>query len=371
MSHSPPHLAIFLRYLGGGGAETILLNLAQSFSQQNCKVDLVLGKAWGRHCQKVPSTINIVDLGASGFFSTLISLIRYLRKEQPTGLLSALHYANEIAICAKHLAKVSTPVVVTEHNTLSQALQHEASYKKYLLPLSIRYLYPWADAVVTVSQGVAQDLAQTTGLPAQNIKTIYNPVVTPELKEKAKVPLDHPWFAPGEPPVILGVGKLEAQKDFPTLIHAFAKVRKMQPARLMILGWGSERSQLEALIKELHLENDVALTGYIDNPYPYIANAQVFVLSSAWEGLPTVLIEAMALGTPIISTNCKSGPAEILDHGKYGFLMPVGDRSAIAKAILAVLSGEAKTNQSTWLEQFTPEVVTPQYLKILNIYSTK
>jgi len=366
MNEIQPCIAFFLGYLGGGGAERVMLNLAYGFTKQNQQVDLVLGKAWGSHLKKVPSELHVVDLKASGLFATLWALVRYLREKRPIALISALHYTNEIALLATYLARVSTQVIVTEHNTLSQTLQCQTKLKKRLIPLFVRHFYPRAHKIITVSQGVAQDLTQTTGLSIKLTRAIYNPVVSPELFEKANVPLDHPWFAPEEPPVILGVGKLETQKDFPNLIRAFAQVRQTHPARLIILGWGPQRPELEALIKELGLENEVQLSGYIENPYSYMANAAVFVLSSAWEGLPTVLIEAMAVGTPVVSTDCKSGPAEILNNGKYGFLAPVGNSEILAQGILKILSGESIKVEPTWLKQFTLEIVTQQYLDLIH-----
>jgi glycosyltransferase involved in cell wall biosynthesis len=362
-----PRIALFFRSLGGGGAEKVMLNLASGFIRRGIKVDLVLGKAWGPHLKKVPSEVRLIDLKASGILATVFALASYLRREQPCVAISAMHYANEIALWAKCIARVSTRIIVTEHNTLSQSLPQTTKMRRHLIPLFIKYFYPKADGVVTVSQKAAEDLAQFTGLPLERIQSIYNPVIDFELLEKARAPLDHPWFLPQEPPVILGVGKLEAQKDFPTLIRAFAWVRKVREARLAILGWGPDRPQLEALIQELGLEEDAALLGYVDNPYPYMARAAVFVLSSAWEGLPTVLIEAMAVGTPVVSTDCPSGPAEILDNGKYGWLTPVGDSTALAKAILAAIDSKEKKVESSWLEQFSLETATQQYLDLCKI----
>lgn len=370
ISDSPIRIALFLNYIGGGGAERVMLNLGRGFAQQGIKVDLVLGKAWGPHMHRVPPEVRLVNLEASGSIATTSALVRYLQKEQPTVLLSALHYANEIAILAKQLARVPTRILVTEHNTFSQERLHLSSIKQRLLPLLMRYLYPCSDGIIAVSQGVAKDLAHTVGLPIESIRAIYNPVITPELLEKAQEPLAHPWFTPDKPPVILGVGKLEAQKDFSTLIRAFSQVRQVRSARLMILGWGPDRPKLEALIQELNLEPDVLLAGYIDNPYPYMAKASVFVLSSAWEGLPTVLIEAMAVGTPVVSTNCPSGAAEILSHGEYGLLTPLGDSQALAEAILKVLDGGQKIIDSAWLEQFGLQASTQNYFDVLELTKT-
>ncbi|MDT9188117.1 glycosyltransferase [Limnospira fusiformis KN01] len=362
-----PDVALFLRYIGGGGAERVMLNLGRGLIAEGLKVDLVLGKGWGPHLEKVPPEIRIVDLGASGVWGTIFALRNYLQESQPKSLLSALHYANEIAVWAKRLGGVSTRVVVSEHNTFSEAIQHTTKLRKILLPLFVRYFYPWADGIVAVSQGAAENLAKSTGLNSDRIQYIYNPVITPELWQKAGETLDHPWFQPGEPPVILGVGKLEAQKDFPTLIKAFAKVRQVRQVRLGILGWGPDGDRLKNLIQDHGLGDDAALLGYADNPYPYMANAAVFVLSSRWEGLPTVLIEAMAVGTPVISTNCKSGAAEILAEGRYGSLVPVGDATAMAEAILATIEGNTPTVNTSWLEQFSQKMATQEYLKILGL----
>ncbi len=362
---NPPRIALFLRSLGGGGAEKVMLNLGSGLIEQGIEVDLILGKAWGPHLKKVPSQMRLIDLDADRLLTNVLALTRYLKQENPIGLISAMHYANEIALWAKRLARVPTAIMVTEHNTISHALRQTSKIRKYLIPYFVKHFYPWADGIITVSHEAAQDLANFTGLPRDSIRTIYNPVISSDLREKAQQPLDHPWFCPGEPPVILGVGKLEVQKDFPTLIRAFAEVRQIRSVRLIILGWGPDRPQLEALVNELDLNEDVAFLGYVDNPYPYMARSAVFVLSSAWEGLPTVLIEAMAVGTPVVSTNCHSGPSEILDNGKYGFLVPVGDSKALAHGILATLEDTPKTVESSWLEQFTLEAATKQYLEVL------
>ena len=231
----------------------------------------------------------------------------------------------------------------------------------------MRWLYPKADFVVGVSQGVIDDLKRVLRFDSKKVQVIYNPIVDEELLRKTDEPLDHPWFRPGKPPVILGVGRLAKEKDFPTLIRAFALVRKERPARLMILGEGEERPNLEALVRELGLEEDVALPGFVDNLYKYMKRAAVFVLSSLWEGLPTVLIKAMALGTPVVATDCPSGPAEILEGGKWGCLVPPGDPKDLAKAILDTLEGgvspvEAVTNVH---KRFSVGSIVEQYLKVL------
>jgi glycosyltransferase involved in cell wall biosynthesis len=359
------HIALFLPSLHGGGAEKVMVNLALGFVEQGLKVDLVLAKAEGPYLSRVPEEVRVVDLEARRVLYSLPGLVRYLRRERPQAMLSALNHANIVAIWAKLLARVQTRLVVSERTTLSRSIENASSVRVKLLPFLIKTFYPYADAVVAVSRGVAEDLVTTTKLPMEKIKVIYNPVITPELFAKAEEPLDHPWFRPGEPPVVLGVGRLTQAKDFPTLIRAFALVRKERPARLMILGEGEERPKLEALVRELGLEEDVALPGFVENPYKYMKRAAVFVLSSRWEGLPAVLIEAMALGTPVVATNCPSGPAEILEGGKWGRLVAVGDVNALAKAVEEMLiQPYSQLPREAWSKFALPTAIEC-YLKVL------
>lgn len=367
MPENQPHVAFYTYHLSGGGAERVLVNLMPYFVRRGLKIDLVLNRVVGPYLPQVPSEVRIVDLDSpKPFRQGIPKLVRYLRKEKPLVMLTTVHPYNEAALLAKALAFTSTRIVVREDNTLSLDAPMAIGRARHA-PLFAKLLYPWANGIIAVTRGVAEDLVQVTGIPKKHIQVIYNPTATPNLWKKSQEPLDHPWFNPGEPPVIIGVGRLVPQKDFPTLIKAFALVRKLHSCRLVILGQGSEQQNLSNLVAELGLENDVAMLGFAENPYTYMAKAAVFVLSSAWEGLPNVIVEAMTLGTPIVSTNCQSGPAEILDNGKYGWLVPVGDSKAMAEAILSVLSGNFKSVAPGWLNQFTPETVSKQYLEVLGI----
>ncbi len=362
-----PDIAIFLTYLEGGGVERVLVNLIRGFVQQGLSIDLVLVKAKGPFLSLIPPEVRIIDLGVNRLVLSIPGLVKYLRENKPKALLSAMQDINLVALWARRLAGVSTRVVVSVHNTISQESQNSTQLKRRIAPYLARWFYPWANAVVTVSQGAAEDF-EHLGLSSEYLKVIYNPVVTPELFQKALEPLEHSWFKSGSPPVILAVGRLEAQKDFPTLIKAFAEVRQHRPAKLMILGEGQDRPALEALVQELGLELDIALPGFVDNPYAYMARAAVFVLSSLFEGLPTVLIEAMAGGAAVVSTDCKSGPAEILEQGKYGKLVPVGDIKGIAEAIISTLE---EPQELSLLKQkaaeFSLEKAVNQYLEVLQI----
>ena len=365
----PRHLALFIRSLfghGGGGAERSMVNLATALAAQGHRVDLLLGRAEGPYLAAVPDDVRCIDLGArtpltalplllrhprllrglapihyglsaQWSLGALPRLVRYLREERPEALLSALNYPNLTAILAREIAAVPTRLVVSERNTLSQTASRLTRRRRRALPELVSVYYPLADAIAAVSQGVAEDLARILDVPVETIAVTYSPVVSPELAKRAAEPVCHPWFTDAGPPVFLGAGKLHPQKDFPTLMRAFARVRAEREVRLVILGEGGERRALEALAKKLGLEKDVDLPGFVENPFAYMARASVFVLSSTFEGLPGVLIQAMACGCPVVSTDCPSGPSEILLGGEYGPLAPVSNPEALAEAMLTVL----------------------------------
>lgn len=357
-------LAFFLPGLYGGGAERIMLNLAEGITAHGYSVDLVLARAEGPFLTQVPDSVRLIDLHASRVLSSLPALVRYLRRERPLALLSILH-ANIIALWARRLAGIPLRVIVAEHNTLSSVTKGVADRRWRAYPVLARWFYPSADGIVAVSKGVAVDLSKQINLPLDKIQVIYNPIVTPELFEKSSTPIEHPWFQAGEPPVLLAVGRLTIQKAFDVLIRAFALVRKDIPVRLLILGEGEQRHALQGLINKLGLEQDACLLGFVPNPYPYMAHAAAFILSSRWEGLPTVLVEAMSLGTPIVSTDCPSGPREILADGKFGQLVPVDDPSALAAAIKIALSSRiSRPPRDSW-KAFEHECVEEQYIKLM------
>jgi glycosyltransferase involved in cell wall biosynthesis len=357
-------LAFFLPGLYDGGAERIMLNLAKGITARGFPVDLVLARAEGPFLAELPDSVRLIDLKASRVLYSTPALVRYLRHERPVALLSIL-YANIIALWARRLAGIPLRVILGEHNTLSSVVNGEGGLRWRLFPSLARRFYPWADGIVAVSTGVANDLAKLTNIPLDRIQVIYNPIVTSELFEKSKSAIEHPWFKSGEPPVLLAVGRLTIQKAFDVLIRAFAEVRKNHRVRLLILGEGEERLPLEALIREYELGQDISMPGFVPNPYPYMAHAAGFVLSSRWEGLPTVLVEAMSLGAPIISTDCPSGPREILSDGKYGLLVPVEDPRALAAAISTTLTTNVlRPSKDSW-EPFTIETVVDKYINIL------
>ena len=349
----PLHIALFMYGLTSGGAPRRTLTLARGFAARGHRVDLVVARRRGPLAPAVGADVRLVELASRWtrvpgladvrrfqMRAALFALAAYLRRERPAVLLSAANSAHLTAIWARGLARTDTRLVLRACTHVSGATAAAGRPPRPLLRLLARRFFPRADAVVAGSREVADDLAAVTGIAPARIATIYNPLVSPEIEQRAREPLDHPWFAPGSPPVVLAAGRLVAQKDFPTLIEAFARLRRRRPARLVILGEAARparRERLLALAARRGVGTDVALPGLVDNPFAYMARAAVFVLSSAWEGLSGVLIEAMACGCPVVSTNCPGGSAETLAGGTYGPLVPVGDPDALAAAIGAVL----------------------------------
>lgn len=358
-------LAIFLPSLVGGGAERVSLNLASEVANRGVSVDLVVSQAVGAYASDVPASVRLVDLGTSRLSTSLPALVRYLRRHRPDAMLTVMSHANVVGTSAASLARTSARVVVSEHDTLSEVTARTVRRRARLMPILAAKVYPKADSIVAVSSGVADDLSAQTGLDRADIEVIYNPVITPEVEVAVRQSVDHPWFLPGQPPVVLGIGRLAPKKDFPTLLRAFARVRGQSPARLIILGDGPDRDDLAQLSRELGIEDDVSLPGFVDNPYAYLAAASTFVLSSRWEGLPTVLIEALYCGTPVVATDCPSGPREILADGRHGLLVPVDDVAAIAGGITRGIHGELpRPTEESW-RPYELGRVTDQYLDVL------
>ena len=363
-------IAFFIPAMYGGGAERVVLNLLEGMLSQGEVPDLVLASMEGPYLDRIPPAVNIVDLQAGRIIKSVLPLVRYLCSHQPRVLISHLGHANVVALLATYLSGTKTPLIVVEHNTLSKS--RSIVWRANLVKPLMKYLYPTADAIVAVSQAAAKDLEIGLGLPTNSVITIYNPIVDDRLLAQANEPTQEPWLQPGLPPVFLSIGRLTAQKDFAALLKSFAIVRKQLSARLIILGEGELRSDLESLARDLKIAEFVSLPGFVSNPYAYLKAANAFILSSRWEGLPTVLIEALACGCPAIATNCPSGPWEILEQGKYGTLVPVGDVAALAKAMVEILqqppSPELLQERS---RAFTVEGSVAKYLQLIEKLSLK
>ncbi|RMG72474.1 MAG: glycosyltransferase [Chloroflexi bacterium] len=362
-----PDVALFLPSLRGGGAERVMLRLAEGFAEYGLAVDLVLVQYIGEYTDQVPSVVRVVNLKSPRVMNSLPLLVKYLCQVRPRAMISAMSHVNIVAILALKMARVNTTLVVTEHNHLTTSIKHNIYQRARFIPSLMRILYPWAEHIVAISEEMKRDLQTIISTP---IEVIYNPVITQDVfREARKVPTLS-YFGGEGFPLILAAGRLTYQKDFETLIRSFSIVRRKFRARLVIIGEGDDRNKLESLVADLGLKNDVLLPGFIKNPYALMAKATAFVLSSRWEGLPTVLIEALALGTPIVSTDCPSGPREVLRNGDFGLLVPVGDPQAMATAILTVLDAPERygmtPEREEWVMQnFALDQAVQKYLQVM------
>jgi glycosyltransferase involved in cell wall biosynthesis len=328
-------LAIYLADLSGGGSERLQLDLVPFFIAAGLEVTILLGAARGVLLSQVPAEARVVSLDAPRQLMALMPLVRYLRRVRPAILLVNTEHAAIISLWARVIARSATRIIVCQHNTFS-AQSRRAHWQFRILPVLFRLFLGWADRIVAVSVGVADDLQASCGTARAQIAVIYNGVVGSDFARKSAAPVDHPWFGTGVP-VIVAAGRLVEQKDFATLIAAFATVVRRRDVRLVLLGEGPLRSSLKELARSLGVEERIDMPGFRANPLPYLRAGSLVVLSSRYEGFGMVLAEALACGTPVVSTDCPHGPAEIFDHGRYGRLTPVGDSAALAQAILETL----------------------------------
>ncbi len=358
-------IAVFLPSLRGGGAEKAVLAIAEGLGERGHQVDLVLVERAGPHVERAAARCRLVDLGARRTLVALPSLVGYLRRERPQALLTTLTHASAVAIVARELAGVPLRLVVREGNHVTRAAELSRGLRSRLMPRFARWVYPLADALVANSQGVADELVTGLELPAGKVSVIPNLLPLDEMAARA-ADAGPPVAGLEEPPWIVAAGRLVPQKDFATLLAAFALVRRASQARLVILGEGPEREALGAQAARLGLSSAVTFAGFQANPYPWLARGRVFALSSRWEGSPNVLAEAMALGVPVVATDCPSGPAELLAGGRLGRLVPVGDSAALAAAILATLAApSAAADLRAAARRHAPEIVLPRYEDLL------
>ncbi len=375
-----PHIAMVIPSLAGGGAERTALRVAGGLAARGHRVDIVLFGPHVAYPLEVPEAARLIVLSgrrawarrnpstmpagaewrperasllqgarlAAGLVRDFPAaapvllrraalgrarrLARYAAREQPDILFANLAQAEHAAFYAARLAgpRAFPPVVPIMRNVEPPGTRH--SQRR-------RLLFPAAAHVAAVSRGVAENVSAVVGVPEERIAVIYNPAVMPEALRRAEEEPDHPWFGDGEPPVVLGAGRLARQKDFPTLIEAFRRVLAERPCRLLILGEGPMRQELESRVRPLGLEGHVSLPGWVENPYAFMARAALFVLSSRHEGFPGALVEALACGCPAVSTDCPAGPAEILEDP--ALLAPVGDPEALAQVMLRALARPA------------------------------
>lgn len=331
-------LGLLIPSFRGGGAEGTTVRLANCLAGRGLAIDVVVLDPTGPWRGTLDPTIRLVALGVKHGRQSLRLLGAYMRDERPRAILVGPTHLSVAALAARRISEASTAILVLEHNDLRGRQRYRRSLGDRLLPWLVRWAYPRADILTAVSRGAADTLASILGKPAASVGVLYNGIDLPSIKRLAAEPVAHPWFSDDGPPVLLSVGRLVQQKGFDQLIRALALLRDRTPARLIILGEGGQRSRLEAMAQELGVGQEVALLGFHANPYAYMARATVFVLSSRFEGFGIVLAEALACGLPIVSTDCPSGPREILQDGRFGVLTPIEDPSALADALARLLA---------------------------------
>jgi glycosyltransferase involved in cell wall biosynthesis len=326
---------------GHSGVDRAARHLIPALARRGYQVDLLKVRRHGPNLDpvqgEIPPGVRVIDLGSRHTYACLPAVVRYLRRERPAVMLSDKDRVNRTALLARTLARVPTRLVLSSGTTISIDLATRGPLERWVQRNSMGYLYPFADQVIVTAAGVADDMADYTGLARRLIRVVPSPVVPGRLFTQVLPRPAHPWFGDPGWPLILSAGELCGRKGFDTLLRGFALVRGKRPCRLMILGQGGARESLLALAAELGVAGDFALPGFVPQPYAWMAHASLFAFTSRWEGLGFVLIEALAVGTPVVSTDCPSGPSEVLDGGRFGPLVPVDDHQALAAAMLTTL----------------------------------
>ena len=374
-------VAFFLPSFERGGVERLVINLSAELVERGVTVDVLVRDADRPMITQLPADVTRHEMTSHGTFGALVhrvvpkhvanavaslpDYVRYLRQKRPDLLVSM--QTSPFAVLGARVARTGTTVAVRESNTPSAATAAPQHRIGRLAPLAKRLAYPRADHVIAVSKDAGDDIADWLDIPRSKITVIYNPTSNERVRLDGAEPPDHPWFDE-DVPVVVSVGRFADQKDFETLLRA-VETASTAP-RLVLVGDGDNRERLERLSRDLDIADRVAFVGYQDNPYPYMAGADLFVLSSYYEGLPNVVIEALTLGTPVVATDCPSGPREILLDGEGGTLVPVGDRDRMAAAIDGALTDEAGTAEQlararAALDRFTPERAAEAYLDLL------
>jgi len=316
--------------LRGGGAERVILTLLKGLDVSKFQSELVLLEKTGNYVEDLLKNLKVYALNKKKARFAIFSLARFLTYQRPKILFTTLPQINALGYLSLKISH-SKPFWI-----IRRANYEPPQILPFLTKFFLKKSYQKADKIVCVSKGLAKDLAKYWHISEKKINVIPNPIDIDNIQNLAKSRINHPWFY-SQTPIIVAVGRLTGQKGFSFLIKAFSQVLSQFKAKLVILGQGPEKETLEQLTREFRVEREVEFLGFQNNPYPYIARAQVFVLSSLWEGFPNVLVEAMACGVPVVATDCPFGPREILEDGKYGLLVPPANEEALAKAILKIL----------------------------------
>jgi len=359
-------IAFFIPSTTGGGAERVITTVAESLQRRGYAVDLLLGEVSASETT-VDEGVRVIGFNQPRISQCIVPIARYLRQTQPTIIVSTIYICNIIVATSHLLARSSSRLVLRVANTPSVHLSSRAPrhiFARSVLPV----VYQRADSIIAISEGVRNDLVDNFGVSPETVTVVYNPIDLSEVDQKSREELAHEWFQPeAAVQTIVAVGRLTEQKDYPTLLRAFSIVVANRPsARLVILGDGELRTELQQLAQDLNITQLVRFEGHVSNPYQYLTRAELFVLSSAWEGFGSVVLEALACGCPVVSTDCPSGPSEILCNGQYGQLVPIRSPSKLAAAIDHALE---RTHDTALLrsraEEFAVEQIIDSYEQVL------
>ncbi|MBI2013517.1 MAG: glycosyltransferase [Candidatus Colwellbacteria bacterium] len=353
---------IFIPSLVGGGAERVSSRIASCLNPELFDTMLVVGKKEGEYVSQLPPTLAVRDLNKKRVRSCIIPLARLFRQEKPDVVISFMHHSNIAVLMAKVLSISKVKVITAERNVMESAYK---GFRRFFLPLT-RLLYRFSDASLAGSEGLKKNIMEFLHISEEKFRVIYNPIDFGFIRTKSRERPNHPWLRSKEHPLVLGVGRLVPQKDFATLIRAFARAKKPKDTRLIILGQGPLREELLGLAKELGIADSVDFPGFQENPYVFFANADVFVLSSIWEGFGNVIPESFALRVPVVSTDCNYGPNEIIENEANGILVPPGDPEVMAKGIERMLNDrkfgtQCAANAQKDAERLSIEKITDQY----------
>lgn len=357
-------VAFFVPSLTVGGAERVTVTVANGLADRGYDVDLIVPHCEGAFVDEVDSSVELIDfdipLGPGiGLGTCVPELVSYFRRRSPAMVFSQMTYANDICLFSHLLAGSDAVVVPTVHNTLGML----TTPKDRLVQVLAGAMVGRADQFVAVSNGVADSIVREIGAHPEDVSVLHNPVPISDIRAQAREPIDHRWLDTPSHDVVLGIGRLEPQKSFETFLRAFSHLHEERPStRAIIIGQGSKRAALEGLARELDIADVVSFPGYVDNPYGYMAESDILAMSSTHEGLPTVLIEALACGCPVVATDCPSGPRTILDGGEYGPLVEVGDDEGLARAMLSTLQDPPDSAELTErARDFAPTTVLDDY----------
>ncbi len=360
----PKKVCFFLGSLQLGGIGKLSINLIEEFLKEGVEVDIFLMKDGGEYSDQVPDEVNIFCVEGS-WIKRVSGFLKYLRAQRPDISMSARQRQDVINILCCLLTFGKVKPVVSVHTNLTAEMEFKGRGTNNMVDKIAARLYRFVDTFIAVSAGVADDFSKRTGVPRNKIEVIYNPVFKPYVDD-GTISMKFTEFKARHSKYIIGVGRMSPQKDFETLIRAYARLPESVKHGLVIAGDGPLRPQLQKLIEELGLRDKVLLLGFVDNPLYYLKNADLFVLSSKWEGFGNVIVEALGVGTPVVSTNCLSGPAEILEDGKYGKLVEVGNVEQLSDAITLSLSEKPQPDRLiAKAADFDVKTIADKYLKLL------